>query len=100
MKKIAVAALCAMCWVGPFRAHANDTGLCAASFCGDIDNSGFTTAVDALATLRLAVGLDDAAPVCDATFCRGNHCTTEQLAVSTFYDDTTADVTCYSGQEE
>ena len=96
MKKIVcIALVCGACWVGPFRAHA---GICSASACGDIDNSGVTTAVDALATLRLAVGLEDPAPVCEFTICRGNKCTTRDLKVSTFPVQEDGE-TCFQGHD-
>lgn len=77
----------ATCIAASTPAHAQDDcgPFCAATLCGDTNNNGQVTASDALATLRIAVGLDQAGNPnfpgqCDFTICAGEECSTRRLA--------------------
>lgn len=59
-----------------------NTEVCAETLCGDINNNGAVSAFDALATLRIAVGLEQpiSGTQCDFTVCNDVDCETHTLA--------------------
>lgn len=54
--------------------------VCSPTGCGDTNNDGRTLASDALAVLRIAVGLPVRANDCEITACNDNGCETARLA--------------------
>lgn len=100
-RALILAAAFAVCFFCLFRfapiAFANDVGICADTPCGDVSNDGVTTATDALAALRIAVGLPVTEDFCSFTVCEGGHCISDVLPISSMNSEPTGDVACFVG---